>query len=375
MRSFWEINAWSEADVVIVGGGLVGIQTALAAAQRQPGARVVVLERGLVPTGASTRNAGFACIGSISEVAADLDLLGMDAAVDIVRRRNDGLCRLLETVEGHDVGFVRDGGHEIFLENHPSLQRIDELNELLRPITGTTTFEQRDERVTHFGFSPKVLHLVTSSVEGTVHSGKLVSVLWGLAQRAGVMIRTGANVTSITDSHGIVELGVRSDVGDWVIRAGAVIVATNAWIPKLVPTGASSRIQPARGQILVTEPLPEMPLHGSFHYDEGYVYFRPVGNRILLGGARNLAFEEECTTSHDVTDRIQGALEALLREVIAPSHSQISIDYRWAGTMAFSPSKHPIVERITPHVTVAFGCNGMGVALSSEVATRAAAQV
>lgn len=375
MRSFWEINAWSEADVVIVGGGLVGIQTALAAAKRQPGARVVVLERGLVPTGASTRNAGFACIGSISEVAADLDLLGMDAAVDIVRRRNDGLCRLLETVEGHDVGFVRDGGHEIFLENHPSLQRIDELNELLRPITGTTTFEQRDERVTHFGFSPKVLHLVTSSVEGTVHSGKLVSVLWGLAQRAGVMIRTGANVTSITDSHGIVELGVRSDVGDWVIRAGAVIVATNAWIPKLVPTGASSRIQPARGQILVTEPLPEMPLHGSFHYDEGYVYFRPVGNRILLGGARNLAFEEECTTSHDVTDRIQGALEALLREVIAPSHSQISIDYRWAGTMAFSPSKHPIVERITPHVTVAFGCNGMGVALSSEVAARAAAQV
>jgi gamma-glutamylputrescine oxidase len=372
MRSFWEVNAWSEADVVIVGGGLVGVQTALAVIKRQPTARVVVLERGLMPTGASTRNAGFACIGSVSEVAADLDLLGTDAAVEIVRRRYDGLRRLLETCAGYDVGYVRDGGHEIFLEDHPSIERIDELNELLRPITGATTFEQRDDLVANFGFSPKVKHLVTSPVEGTVHSGKLVSVLWGLAQRAGVMIRTGANVTSITDSHDNVEISVRSVGGDWMIRAGAVIVATNAWIPELVSTGEASQIQPARGQILVTEPIPGMPLAGSFHYDEGYVYFRPVGNRILLGGARNLAFEEERTTSHDVTESIQGALETLLREVIAPSHPQLKIEYRWAGTMGFSPSKHPIVERISPHVTVAFGCNGMGVALSSETAERVA---
>lgn len=375
MRSFWEINGWSEADVVIVGAGLVGIQSALAVLERQPTARVLVLERGLVPTGASTRNAGFACIGSVSEVAADIDLLGADAAVEIVRRRYDGLRRLLETCAGHDVGFTRDGGHEIFLEDHPSIDRIDEVNEMLRPITGMTTFEQHDDLVTVFGFSPKVRHLVTSPVEGTLHSGKLVSALWGLAQRAGVMIRTGANVTSITDSHGSVELSVSGEIGDWTVRAGSVIIATNAWIPDLVISGQASQIQPARGQILVTEPLPGMPLQGSFHYDEGYVYFRPVGNRILLGGARNLAFEEERTTSHDVTDRIQGALETLLREVIAPSRPQLKIAHRWAGTMAFSPSKHPIVERISPYVTVAFGCNGMGVALSSEVATRAASQV
>ena len=138
----------------------MGIQTALAVVKRQPTARVVVLERGLMPTGASTRNAGFACIGSVSEVAADLVLLGTDAAVEIVRRRYDGLRRLLETCAGYDVGFVRDGGHEIFLEDHPSIERIDELNELLRPITGATTFEQRDDLVANFGFSPKVKHLV-----------------------------------------------------------------------------------------------------------------------------------------------------------------------------------------------------------------------
>ncbi len=375
MHSFWEVDAWCDADVVVIGGGLIGVQTALRIAQTEPLRRVVLLERGLVPTGASTRNAGFACIGSISEVAADLDLLGRDAAIDIVRRRYEGLQGLMQTCRGYDIGFSRDGGHEIFLEYHSSLDRIDEVNELLRPITKVTTFIRDDDRAREFGFAPSVRHLVTSPVEGTLHSGKLVDVLWGLAQRAGVMIRTGAEVMSIDDASDHAIVHVRVGTSDHRIRSGNVIVATNARIPELVGTGLASQIQPARGQIIITEPLNAMPLRGSFHYDEGYVYFRSVGNRILLGGARNLAFDDERTTSHETTDRIQGALESLLREVIAPTRPSLAIEHRWAGTMAFSPTKHPIVERASPHVTVAFGCNGMGVALSSEVAARAAAQV
>ncbi|MFM8771448.1 MAG: NAD(P)/FAD-dependent oxidoreductase [Candidatus Kapaibacterium sp.] len=370
MRSFWEVEAWSDADVVVIGGGLIGVQTALRIAQTEPNRRVMLLERGLVPTGASTRNAGFACIGSISEVVADIDLLGQDAAVDIVRRRYEGLQGLMQTCQGYDVGFTRDGGHEIFLEHHPSLDRIDEVNELLRPITNVTTFIRDDLRAREFGFAPHVRHLVTSPVEGTLHSGKLVDVLWGLAQRAGVMIRTGAEVMSIEDATDHATVHVRVGTSDYQVRTGNVVVSTNAWIPELVSTGIASQIQPARGQIIITEPLASMPLRGSYHYDEGYVYFRPVNDRILLGGARNLAFDQERTTSHDVTEDIQGALETLLREVIAPYQPNIRIEHRWAGTMAFSPSKHPIVERVSSHVTVAFGCNGMGVALSHSIAQR-----
>jgi glycine/D-amino acid oxidase-like deaminating enzyme len=168
---------------------------------------------------------------------------------------------------------------------------------------------------------------------------------------------------------------MRGGSQEYQIRAGSVVVATNAWIPELVQDHEAAKITPARGQILVTEPIESLPLKGSFHLDEGYVYFRSFEDRILLGGARNLAFDEEQTTSHDITDRIQDALEKLLREVIAPYRPSIKVEYRWAGTMAFSPSKHPIVEKVKPNVIVAFGCNGMGVALSSEVAARAAAQV
>lgn len=370
MRSFWEVDTWSDADVVVIGGGLIGIQTALRIAQTEPNRRVMLLERGLIPTGASTRNAGFACIGSISEVVTDIDLLGQDAAVDIVRRRYEGLQGLMQICQGYDVGFTRDGGHEIFLEHHPSLDRIDEVNELLRPITNVTTFICDDGRAREFGFAQSVRHLVTSPVEGTLHSGKLVDVLWGLAQRAGVMIRTGAKVMSIEDATDHATVHVRGGTSDHCLRTDNVVVATNAWIPELVSTGIASQIQPARGQIIITEPLASMSLRGSYHYDEGYVYFRPVGNRILLGGARNLAFDEERTTSHDVTQMIQEALENLLRTVIAPSHPDLAIAHRWSGTMAFSPTKHPIVERTSPHVTVAFGCNGMGVALSNSIAKR-----
>jgi gamma-glutamylputrescine oxidase len=372
MRSFWENQAWSEADVVIIGGGLIGIQTALEVVRVRPSSRVILLERGLMPTGASTRNAGFACIGSLSEVAADIDLLGAEAALDIVRRRHDGLQGLLSTCHGHDIGYLNHGGNEIFLDEHLSLNRIEEVNEMLRPITGTTTFQIRHDLVSAFGFSARVRHLVHSPVEGTLHSGKLVRALWSMAQQAGVQLRTGSTVTSIESDPAGTIVHMRGGSQEYQIRAGSVVVATNAWIPELVQDHEAAKITPARGQILVTEPIESLPLKGSFHLDEGYVYFRSFEDRILVGGARNLAFDEEQTTSHDITDRIQDALEKLLREVIAPYRPSIKVDYRWAGTMAFSPSKHPIVEKVKPNVIVAFGCNGMGVALSHSIAQRVA---
>jgi glycine/D-amino acid oxidase-like deaminating enzyme len=375
MRSYWESRTWFEADIAIVGGGLIGIQTALELASSRPERRILVLERGLIPRGASTRNAGFACIGSLSEIASDIDLLGRDAALDIVRQRFEGLKGLRSTCEGHDIGYLHDGGSEIFLDDHHALGRIEEINDLLYEVTGTTTFHLRHDLIRASGLSDHVRHLVQSPVEGSLDSGKLVDTLWSKAQRAGVHIHTGSHVESIEAASDGVTLHVREIDGDHLIRAGEVVVATNAWIPDLVKNHEASHIRPARGQILVTEPLKHMPLVGTYHFDEGYVYFRPVGNRILLGGARNLAFDEEQTTSHGTTDRIQGALEQLLREVIAPYESNLAIAHRWSGTMAFSPSKQPIVERVGPRTVVAFGCNGMGVALSCSIAKTASAML
>jgi glycine/D-amino acid oxidase-like deaminating enzyme len=158
-------------------------------------------------------------------------------------------------------------------------------------------------------------------------------------------------------------------------RAAQAVVCANGLTRQLVPEAG---IAPARGQVLVTEPLKELPWRGCFHMDEGFIYFRninsPEGQRVLLGGARNVATAAEDTDDLEITRTIQSRLEELLRDVILPGKAP-AVEHRWAGTMGFSQEKLPIVKRVSPRVSVAFGCNGMGVALGSLIAQEAAALV
>lgn len=375
MHAIWEQSSWLEADVVVIGGGLIGISTAIDFLEHNSGRTVLVLERGFVPTGASTRNAGFACFGSVSEIASDIDLIGTDGARELVRQRVEGLARLRSRCKGADIGFVDDGGHEIYLHDHAAIHRIDEVNNCIESILGPAAFAERSALATQYGFSDKVATLIRTPHEATIDSGKLVRTLWGIAAQLGAQIRTGAEVLHIEDHADGAHITVRTVTGDVRVTAKNVVVAANAWIPNLVSSDLLPEIRPGRGQVLVTKPLDNLQLRGSFHYDEGYYYFRRLGDRVLLGGGRNIDFAREQTTSHETTAPIQDALEDLLRTVIVPHHDNVEIEYRWAGTMGFTSTKQPFVERVLPHTVVAFGCNGMGVALSSSIATSAAAML
>ena len=120
--SFWEQDAMLDADLVVVGGGIIGLQTALEWRAARPRDRIVVLERGLLPAGASTRNAGFACFGSLTEILHDIDAMGADAAVALVERRWRGLHRLRERLGEEAMGYEGFGGYELlFAEQLPAL--------------------------------------------------------------------------------------------------------------------------------------------------------------------------------------------------------------------------------------------------------------
>lgn len=373
MHSFWEQASWLAADVVVIGGGLIGISTAIEYLESHPGRHVIVLERGIVPTGASTRNAGFACFGSVSEIASDIDLMGETAARENVQQRIEGLQRLKARCKGADIGYTDDGGHEIFLDEHPAINRIEEVNSCIESIFGAQAFIVRNDLIKVYQFDKQVQALIRTPYEATIDSGKLVHALWSIASRLGVDVRTGAEVVNMRETSQGVEITVRTMTGNVMMRADQVVVATNAWIPELISEQIIPDIKPGRGQVLVTKPIQDLTLRGSFHFDEGYYYFRRLGDRVLLGGGRNLDFEGESTTSHETTLNIQSALENLLRAVILPRHPDVEIGHRWAGTMAFTSTKQPFVQRVLPHIVVAFGCNGMGVALSSTIATNAAA--
>ena len=364
MLSFWETESFLQYDVIIIGSGIMGISTAISIKEKSPEKSVLVLERGLFPSGASTRNAGFASFGSLTEILSDLKTTPPETILALIEKRWRGLARLRQRLPDSVMDYQHTGGFELLSEKEmPALESIEKVNEILKPLFPEGTYTNRPDLVKTLGFNPeKVKSIVFNPYEGHVHTGKMMKALLQLAQEKGVEIRTGAEVTKIEETGSGVRVSVQDAVRKTVCFQGEkVAVCTNAFSQRLVPELC---ITPGRGQIILTKPIPELKFKGAFHFDEGYYYFRNVGQRVLFGGGRNLAFEQENTTEISYNETILLQLEKLLQEVILPGQP-FEIDQRWSGIMGFTEDKQPIIRKHSESIIVGFACNGIGVSLSS----------
>ena len=238
------------------------------------------------------------------------------------------------------------------------------MNEALRPLFGRSVFRWDDAGIGRFGLSG-VDHLVTTDLEGPLDSGLLMQTLLRKAIAEGVTFLPNRSVTWIND--GPDHVGVELDDSERM-TASRVVVATNGYTTALLP---NLDVRPARGQVLLTTPIDGLRLRGTFHYDEGYYYFREHHGAVLLGGGRNLDQFGETTLEDGTTPLIQTELERLLREVILPGH-RFEVAMRWSGIMAMGASKTPIIEHVSPRVVAAVRLGGMGVAIGIRVARKAA---
>ena len=367
--SYWEHQSFfGPADVAIIGAGLVGLTAALYLKQRRPTWRVVVLERGALPSGASTKNAGFACCGSISELI-EQDKRGDLQAV--VTARCEGLARLRGLVGDATLDYQPVGGYELFRQEEATLaaecrDRIGYFNQLLAPVVGhARTFRDASAGARRFGFGG-VGTLLKNEHEGSLDAGRMMRALLARTWAADVPVLTNCAVEAVEASATSQRLRLAHGA---TIEASQVLLATNAFATELLPELA---VTPGRGQILVTEPLPEVSLPGTFHYDHGYAYFRQLpDHRILLGGGRNLDFAAEATAAPGLTPPVQTYLENLLKTVVLPGQ-QPRIDFRWSGVMGFGPALAPIIDWVRPDVLAAVRCNGMGVAMGAGTGWQAA---
>jgi glycine/D-amino acid oxidase-like deaminating enzyme len=361
--SFWEQDSFfNDIDFAVIGSGIVGLSAAIGLKNKYPKAKVVVLERGFLPTGASTKNAGFACFGSPTEILDDLTKMSEDEVLGMVEKRWRGLKNLRSLLGDEQLGFQQYGSSELFTNKDKTVyeqvaEQLNQLNKQLKPIFKTDVFTHKDELIHQFGFK-NIEHLIHNSLEGQIDTGKMMVNLLSLARAKGVLVYGGVEVKGIENNNGKVEV----NLANYSIKAGKVIVATNGFAKQLLP---ELNVDSARAQVFVTEEIKELQLKGTFHYEQGYYYFRNVGNRVLFGGGRNLAFKEENTTDIALTELIQNKLEEILKTVILPYQLNVKIETRWAGIMGVGDKKTTIVKQLDGNIYCAVRMGGMGVAIGS----------
>ena len=366
--SYWEEESFLAYDVIIIGSGIVGLSTACSILDRKPHYRILILERGLLPSGASTRNAGFACFGSVTEILSDLKSMSENEVVELVRMRKTGLDMLIKRVGTRNMQYENYGGHELlYRENDVEESQIQMVNELLQPVFGNVpVFSRKNELIKQFGFNEKkVVSLLRTQFESQLNTGLMMDSLLQRVSSLGVTIITGCEVENLEEQPRNVDVLVRNplDKGIMTFNASNVIVCTNAFSKKFFP---QMDIIPGRGQVLVTEPIPKLKPKGTFHADEGFYYFRHLENRILLGGGRNLDMPGETTTEFDTNNKITDGLRSFLAETILPGIPH-KIEMEWSGIMAFGATKTPIVKHVSDRIIAGVRMGGMGIAIGSKV--------
>ena len=360
MISVWELETfYRKRDIIIIGAGFTGLWAAISIKEKYPEKSVLIIERSSIPLGASTRNAGFACFGSLTEIIADSEKMGWGKTLDLVKMRFEGLKKIQNYFKNSEIDFELNGGFEIL--NHESpLQRIDEVNKKLKSITGLEEiYFLNQSKIKEFGFG-KSEYLIENPCEGSLHSGKLLQKLVEKCHELKVEFLFGKEVKSIAEKSDGIEVQLPENI---LIASNQLIHCTNAFASQFLE---DEEIIPARGQIILTEPVENLKLRGSFHYDEGFYYFRNLGNRILLGGGRNKDFKTEETTAFGTTEFLQNHLEQFLQEVIVPNQ-EVKISMRWSGIMAMGSEKTPIVKQISERQFCAVRLSGMGVALAPKI--------
>ncbi len=295
----------------------------------------------------------------------DLEAHTEEEVVDLVHQRYQGIQLLRSLIGDSALQYEGKGSAELFLSEQTNLRDrcldgAGRLNELLKPVFGNEAFRVQTRATGFQGICPEWIEMPH---EGQLNPSAAVDSLAAKADALGVKRLQGMELVDFEETGE----GVRCYTEAFEFLSGKLCLATNGFAHRLFP----AEVEPARAQVLVTEPLGILPFEGSFHIDRGYTYFRAVGDRILLGGGRHLAMEDERTESMSTSPLIQDYLDRLLREVILPGRN-LKVDHRWSGIMGIGPGKRPLLKTLGGQVYAAVRLGGMGVALGTALGFRLA---
>lgn len=330
-------------DVVVVGGGVTGCAAALVLAEA--GLRVRLHEAREIAGGASGRNGGFALRGGAAPYDVTIETIGREHTKRYWQMTEDALDRL-EARAGDT--FRRTGSLRLAADEDERDALAVELEALRDDGFAAEWVEEP--------LGGRFLAAIFHPRDGTLHPARWVRRLAVAAAEAGVEIREHSRVRSL-------------DGGD----ADAVLVATDGY-----PSGLLGQLEglivPTRGQMIATEPLPERIFDCPHYGRHGFDYWQQMPDgRILAGGFRDSALQDEFTAEEALTPQVQGALESFVAELVG---RPLAVTHRWAGIFGLVLDFLPVVGKLPAEerVWVAGGYSGHGNVLGllcGELAARA----
>ncbi len=320
-------------DAIVVGGGVSGCSCALALAER--GLRVRLHEAREIAGGASGRNGGFALRGGAMSYPDAVAALGHADARALWRLSERALDEI-EQLAGdalRRVGSLRLAADDAELDD-------------LRAETAALAADGFEVEALE-PLAPALAGLFAGGLrhpgDGALQPARWVRRLAARAVAAGVEIREHAPIASLA-----------------ALEAPHVVIATDGYTHGLVPE-LDAAIRPTRGQVLVTEPLAAQLFPGPHYARHGYDYWQQLPDgRLVLGGRRDAALDEEWTAAETVTELVQTALEDELRRLLRGSSPRI--EQRWSGIWGTTADSLPLAGRLPGRdgVWVAAGYSGHG---------------
>lgn len=358
----------AQTDVVVVGGGVAGISTALHLARA--GVDVVVLEAGLVAGRASGRNDGQLLLGLGEHYNRIVGQFGRERARllwQFIRDNNTALkAELSASVPECDLV---DGGGLRLAETEHERAELVEAADMLRaeaiPHTLLDAAALRARLPVAHGFHGGL----ELPGEAIVQPAAMVGGLAKLATAAGARVCEQARVERLDRHASGIDVHLVSGLR---VRAPIVVLCTSALGSDLDDTGFLDRVVfPFRGQVIATDPLPETTIapFGSAAMSSNfcYEYFRAHRRRFVIGGMRwSVKGQEEGTRDDSVCNPdISRNLQAYVDEHF-PSLRDVPFPHAWTGIMAGTPDGLPLLGalpgRSDTFVQLAF--NGYGLSFA-----------
>lgn len=322
-------------DVAVVGGGITGCACARVLAEA--GLKVRLHEARQIAGGASGRNGGFALRGGAAPYDVSVDAIGRERAREYWRRSEEAVDRI-ETLAAD--AFARTGSLRLAADPDEA-EALRREYELLREDGFDVEWREELAEPIRALFAAAMFH----PPDAAIQPARWVRRLAALAAEAGADLREESHVASLDE-----------------LDAEHVVVATDGY-PSGLLGPLEGLIIPTRGQMIATEPLPERLFDCPHYSRHGFDYWQQrEDGRILAGGFRDTALDDEFTTSEETTPAIQAALENLVSDLVG---WPVVVTHRWAGLFGFVADFMPVVGRVPgeERLWVSAGYSGHGMVL------------